>query len=65
MDKELLARKLYAQRVNQMVGEQIVDEQTMTQFWESKAAPCDAAKAILHTENEFQGPAWLSRYLKR
>ena len=65
MDKELLARKLYVERVNALVGDHEVDESVLTEMWESKASPSDAAKAILSDDNGFDGPTWLSRYLNR
>ncbi|MGR4992212.1 hypothetical protein [Vibrio rotiferianus] len=64
MDKELLARKLYQERVSSLVGEQDMDEQVLSQMWESKAPPSEAAKAMV-TVDAFQGPAWLNRYLNR
>jgi hypothetical protein len=65
MDKELLARKLYVERVNALVGDHEVDEAMLTEMWENKASPSDAAKAILCDDNGFDGPAWLSRYLNK
>jgi hypothetical protein len=65
MDRDLLARKLYVERVSELVG-QDVDEETLTELWESKATPAEAAKAILEDDHKgFEGPAWLSRYLNR
>ncbi|MGF1694812.1 hypothetical protein L4D20_09775 [Vibrio kyushuensis] len=65
MDKELLARKLYVERVNALVGDHEIDEAMLIELWENKASPSDAAKAILSEDNGFDGPAWLSRYLNR
>ncbi|WP_047046781.1 hypothetical protein [Vibrio mexicanus] len=65
MDKELLARKLYVERVSALVGDHELDEQLLSEMWESKASPSDAAKAMLSEDNGFDGPAWLSRYLNR
>ncbi|PWI34349.1 hypothetical protein DI392_04355 [Vibrio albus] len=65
MDRDLLARKLYVERVSELVG-QDVDEATLTELWESKATPAEAAKTILEDDDKgFEGPAWLSRYLNR
>ncbi|PIB17607.1 hypothetical protein B853_04046 [Vibrio rotiferianus CAIM 577 = LMG 21460] len=49
MDKELLARKLYQERVSALVGEQGIDEQVLSQMWENKATPTEAAKAWYRT----------------
>lgn len=65
MDKELLARKLYGQRINSMVGSQEIDEETMSELWESRTTPADAARNIMSERDEFEGPAWLSRFLHR
>lgn len=65
MDKELLARKLYSQRINSMVGSHEIDDATMTELWENRTAPSEAAKSILTEDDRFHGPAWLSRYLNR
>lgn len=65
MDKELLARKLYGQRINSMVGSQEIDDETMSELWESRTTPAEAAKAIMSEHDDFEGPAWLSRYLHR
>ncbi|WP_413284010.1 hypothetical protein [Vibrio sp. MA40-2] len=65
MDKELLARKLYCQRINNMVGFHHIDEETISELWESRTNPVDAAKSILSENDSFEGPAWLSRYLQR
>ena len=65
MDRELLARKLYSQRVNSMVGSQDIDDEAMSELWESRTAPVDAAKSLMPEEEHFEGPAWLSRYLNR
>ncbi|MDN3698732.1 MULTISPECIES: hypothetical protein [Vibrio] len=64
MDKELLARKLYSERVCELLGENEVDETVLSEMWENKASPSDAAKAMMD-DSGFDGPAWLSRYLKR
>ncbi|MDF2155281.1 hypothetical protein [Vibrio sp. CAU 1672] len=64
MDKELLARKLYQERVSALVGDLTIDEQTLEQMWDSKAPPAQAAKALMSTD-AFHGPAWLNRYLSR
>ena len=65
MDRDLLARKLYVERVSELVGQDI-DDEVITELWESKATPAEAAKSILEEDNKsFEGPAWLSRYLNR
>ena len=64
MDRDLLARKLYVERVSELVGQDI-DEEVITELWESRATPAEAAKAIQDDEKSFEGPAWLSRYLNR
>ncbi len=64
MDRDLLARKLYVERVSELVGHD-VDESVLTELWESKATPAEAAKSILDDGRSFEGPAWLSRYLNR
>ncbi|MFC1234864.1 hypothetical protein [Vibrio sp. F74] len=65
MDKELLARKLYGKRINSMVGSQKIDEETMSELWESRTTPADAARSIMSEHDEFEGPVWLSRFLHR
>lgn len=65
MDKELLARKLYSERVSSLIGDKDLDEALLDQMWENKASPAEAAKAMTEEHNEFNGPAWLSRYLNR
>ncbi|EGA68562.1 hypothetical protein VISI1226_21279 [Vibrio sinaloensis DSM 21326] len=65
MDKELLARKLYSERVSALIGEHELNEQLLDQMWENKASPSEAAKAMMDTPNDFSGPPWLSRYLNR
>ncbi|CAH0539348.1 hypothetical protein [Vibrio marisflavi] len=65
MDKELLAKKLYSERVNELLGEHELDEELLSEMWENKASPTEAAKAMITDESNFEGPAWLSRYLNR
>ncbi len=64
MDKELLARRLYIERVTALVGEHEIDEAVLNQLWEDKAPPTEAAQALLF-DDPFKGPAWLERYLNR
>ncbi|EJN6827295.1 hypothetical protein ATY35_06135 [Vibrio cidicii] len=64
MDKDLLARKLYLERVSTLVGQHEIDEELITEMWENRASPSEAAKVILEGEH-FSGPAWLNRYLNR
>ncbi|MBD1559090.1 hypothetical protein HC752_19310 [Vibrio sp. S9_S30] len=64
MDKELLARRLYVERVTTLVGDHDIDEEILNQLWEEKATPSEAVHALL-ADDTFQGPAWLERYLYR
>ncbi|USD64526.1 hypothetical protein [Vibrio sp. SCSIO 43136] len=64
MDKDLLARKLYAERIHSLMGDQELDEAQIEQLWESKASPAEAAKTLQDNQG-FEGPAWLERYLHR
>ena len=64
MDRDLLARKLYVERVSELVGQDI-DEEVIEELWESKATPAEAAKIILGDEKNYEGPAWVTRYLNR
>jgi hypothetical protein len=65
MDKELLAKKLYGQRVNALVKDSQVESDMIDELWESKTSPNDAAKLIEESHSDFDGPAWLSRYLNK
>ncbi|MGR5249708.1 hypothetical protein ACPV4Z_14600 [Vibrio aestuarianus] len=65
MDKELLARKLYVERVSALMGDQQIDEIILEDMWESRASPADAAKAMTQVESGYEAPMWLSRYLNR
>lgn len=66
MDKELLARKLYSERVSALTGEKELDEEILDQMWENRASPSEAAKAMKDEHQEdFSGPAWLNRYLNK
>ncbi|EKO3922868.1 hypothetical protein GCS56_000085 [Vibrio metschnikovii] len=66
MDKELLARKLYVERVHALMGDNPVDEALLDAMWESKASPVDAAKAMMPiASNGYDAPPWLARYLNR
>ncbi len=65
MDRDLLARRLYVERVNTLLGEHQLNEDLVEEMWQCKASPADAAKAMLEEESSFQGPAWLNRYLNR
>lgn len=65
MDKELLAKKLYSERVSELLGEHELDEELLSEMWQNKASPSEAAKAMTPEEGNFDGPAWLSRYLNR
>ncbi|MCG7489452.1 MULTISPECIES: hypothetical protein [Vibrio] len=65
MDRDLLARKLYCERVSALIGDQELNEELLNEMWENKASPSEAARAMTDCQNEFEGPAWLSRYLNR
>ncbi|MCG3730396.1 hypothetical protein [Vibrio cincinnatiensis] len=66
MDKELLARKLYVERVHALVGDNPIDGALLDTMWENKASPVDAAKAMLSSASHgYDAPVWLSRYLNR
>ncbi|KJY68361.1 hypothetical protein TW78_21250 [Vibrio coralliilyticus] len=65
MDKDLLARKLYSERVSALLGDHEINEELLNEMWENKASPSEAARAMMGSQNEFAGPAWLSRYLNR
>ncbi|NOH61965.1 hypothetical protein [Vibrio sp. RE88] len=65
MDKDLLARKLYSERVSALLGDHEINEELLNEMWENKASPSEAARAMMDGQNEFDGPAWLSRYLNR
>ncbi|MBF8999908.1 MULTISPECIES: hypothetical protein [Vibrio] len=68
MDKDLLAHKLYVERVTALMGDNLIDYQILDQMWEAKASPSDAAKAMLmqqQGDSNFECPAWLNRYLTR
>ncbi len=64
MDKELLARKLYIERVSKLLGDNSIDDDILEVMWECKASPEDAAKAMMPQSNQVSSP-WLSRYLNR
>lgn len=55
MDKDLLARKLYLERVSTLVGQHEIDEELITEMWQNRASPAEAAKVILEGEH-FSGP---------
>ncbi|MEF1255491.1 MULTISPECIES: hypothetical protein [unclassified Vibrio] len=66
MDRELLARKLYSERVSALTGGKEVDEELLDEMWENRASPAEAAKALSDCQQEgFTGPAWLTRYLNK
>jgi len=64
MDKELLARKLYVERVTALLGDNSIDDDILATMWESKASPAEAAKAMMTQTSDVSSP-WLSRYLSR
>ncbi len=51
MDKELLARKLYVERVEALLGDQPMDEHILEEMWENRASPSEAAKAMTITRH--------------
>ncbi|MFY2508161.1 hypothetical protein F0225_06410 [Vibrio pectenicida] len=65
MDRDLLARKLYSERVSALLGDQELNEELLNEMWENKASPSEAVRAMTDGQNDFEGPAWLSRYLNR
>jgi hypothetical protein len=66
MDKELLARRLYVERVSELMGDHQIDEEILEQMWESRATPAEAAKAMSEVVgNQSNTAGWLQRYLKR
>ncbi|EGQ9170289.1 hypothetical protein F8Y90_12810 [Vibrio cholerae] len=67
MDKELLARKLYVERVEALLGDQPIDEHILEEMWENRASPSEAAKAMMTmtSSSGYDAPAWLARYLNR
>ena len=65
MDRDLLARKLYSERVSALLGDQELNEELLNEMWENKASLSEAARAMTDGQNDFEGPAWLSRYLNR
>ncbi|KJY85252.1 hypothetical protein TW81_01235 [Vibrio galatheae] len=66
MDKELLARKLYCERVSALTGGKTLDEEILGEMWENRASPSEAARAMMDDQQQdFSGPAWLSRYLHK
>lgn len=66
MDKELLARKLYSERVSALMGGKELDEEILDEMWENRASPIEAARAITDGQQDnFSGPAWLTRYLNK
>lgn len=65
MDREQLAKRLYSERVHELMGDQIVDESMLERLWESKATPQEAVKALQSQDMPFSGSPWLQRYLNR
>jgi hypothetical protein len=66
MDKELLARRIYVERVTAILGDESVDEAMLEQMWEDKIPPSDVAKAMQAAQDPcFEGAPWLQRYLNR
>ncbi|MEF2506767.1 hypothetical protein V4D06_02290 [Vibrio mimicus] len=67
MDKELLARKLYVERVEALLGDQPIDEHILEEMWGNRASPSEAAKAMttMGSSSGYDAPPWLARYLNR
>lgn len=67
MDKELLARKLYVERVEALLGDQPIDVHILEEMWENRASPSEAAKAMMTmgSSSGYDAPPWLARYLNR
>ncbi|MGL6171896.1 MAG: hypothetical protein ACRC1S_08405 [Vibrio sp.] len=66
MDKELLARKLYVERVEALLGAQSLNENMLEEMWQHRTSPGDAAKALTNNPiSAGERPAWLARYLHR
>ncbi|AYV22114.1 MULTISPECIES: hypothetical protein [Vibrio] len=64
MDKELLARKLYDQRVSELVGDSAIDQHELDELWNSKVSPSQAAEQLKQSDNVI-APGWLTRYLNK
>ncbi|MBY6197616.1 hypothetical protein [Vibrio hangzhouensis] len=64
MDKELLARKLYEQRVSELAGDSVIDLHELDELWQSKVSPTQAAEQ-LKQQSEPNAPGWLTRYLNK
>ncbi|QXC58449.1 hypothetical protein KSS82_10365 [Vibrio mimicus] len=67
MDKELLARKLYVERIGTLLRDQPIDEHILEEMWEHRASPSEAVKAMTPVASSpgYDAPSWLSRYLNR
>jgi hypothetical protein len=66
MDKEMLARKLYAERVTELMGDHQIDSAMLDELWDSRTSPADAVKAMSEQQSNGIGAApWLNRYLNR
>jgi hypothetical protein len=66
MDKELLARKLYAERVTELMGDHQIDSVMLDEMWDSRKSPAEVAKTLSEPPSGEIGQApWLNRYLNR
>lgn len=65
MDKELLARRLYSDRVSALMGDEPVDEAILYEMWKNRASPEEAARAMQADNHGFEAAPWLQRYLNR
>jgi hypothetical protein len=63
MDKECLARKLYAERVSELMGAHDIDDAVLEQMWENRATPAQAVKLMIDQELNAISSGWVKRYL--
>ncbi|ENN6813342.1 hypothetical protein ACAG41_003158 [Vibrio fluvialis] len=65
MDKELLARNLYVERVSALMGDQPINQALLDTLWENKASPAEAARVMCEIGTGYDAPPWMARYLNR
>ncbi|MFH4617914.1 hypothetical protein [Vibrio furnissii] len=65
MDKELLARKLYVERVSELMGDQPINQALLDTLWDNKASPAEAARVMSEMGTGYDAPSWMARYLNR
>ncbi|EME3968572.1 hypothetical protein VYH29_000624 [Vibrio fluvialis] len=56
MDKELLARKLYVERVSALMGDQPINQALLDTLWENKASPAEAARVMCEIGTGYDAP---------